>query len=411
MQQNWAGSHRYSAAEIVSVADVEEIRAALRRPGRVHALGTRHSFTDLPDTDGVLIDVTGLEGPGVLDADAATVTVTAGTRYAAIVEQLDAAGFGLPNMGSLPHINVGGATQTATHGSGDARGVLTTAVASLRYLDADGVLHEARRGEGDFAALVVGVGAFGVVVDLTLDLVPRYDVRQDVYAGLSWDALAADLDAVTSFADSVSLFTRWDADVAVWAKRRIEPGTVIPERILDATRSESLAPIGVGPHITELGTPGPWYLRMPHFRADAEPSRGDEIQSEYFVARADAPAAFAALRAVADRFTDELIVTEIRTVAADGLWLSPAHGRDSIAIHFTWENHAQGVRAALVHVEAALAPFAPRPHWGKLHLFDRARLEAVAPRLGDARAVFERIDPAGRFVNDHLVRVGLREPR
>lgn len=411
MAQNWAGSHRYGAAEIVRVSDVEEIRAALRRSGRAHALGTRHSFTDLPDTAGVLIDVTGMEGPGVLDAHAATITVTAGTRYAAIVEQVDAAGFALANMGSLPHINVGGATQTATHGSGDTRGVLTTAVASLRYLDADGGLHVVTREDPDFAALAVGVGAFGIVVDLTLDLVPRYDARQDVYDGLTWEALACDLDAVTSFADSVSLFTRWDADVAVWAKRRIEPDTIIPERVLDATRSATLAPIGVGPHITELGTPGPWYLRMPHFRADAEPSRGDEIQSEYFVARAHASAAFAALRAIADRFTDELIVSEIRTTAADDLWLSPAQGRDSVAIHFTWENHAEGVRAAVAHVEAALTPFAPRPHWGKLHLFDRARLEAVVPQLAAARAVFERIDPDGRFVNDHLVRVGLREPR
>lgn len=220
---------------------------------------------------------------------------------------------------------------------------------------------------------------------------------------------------MTSFAESVSLFTRWEADGAgqLWVKRRVADETSpVPDAVLDARRSpDAVSPIGSGDNITRLGVAGPWYLRVPHFRADAEPSWGGELQSEYFVARADAPAALAAVRAVADGFREHLIVSEIRTAAADGLWLSPAYERDSVALHFTWQNRDAAVRAALVCVEAALEPYAARPHWGKLHLFDRPGLERVVPRLADARAVFERVDPAGRFVNDHLIRVGLREPR
>lgn len=414
MPQNWAQNYTYASPRIVTANSVDDVRAVLAEPGLVHALGTRHSFTDVPDTTGTLIDVTGLEGPAVIDAEAGTARVTAGTRYAVVAEQLHHAGFALHNMGSLPHINVGGATQTATHGSGDARGVLSTAVRSLRYVDASGELREVSRGDADFPALVVGVGAFGVIVDLDLEIEPDYLVRQDVYHGLTWDTLLANVDAVTGAGDSVSLFSRWDeVPGPLWVKRRVAGAEVVAaDAILDAVLSpENVSPLGMGDNITELGTAGPWYLRLPHFRADSEPSRGDEIQSEYFVDRAHAAAALAAVRAIADGFREHLIVTEVRTAAADELWLSPAYQRDSVIIHFTWENRDAEVRAALVDIEAALAPFDARPHWGKLHLFDRERLEAVVPRLADARAVYERIDPDGRFVNDHLVRVGLRDPR
>lgn len=415
MPQNWAQNYTYAAPRIVTANSVDDVRAALAGPGPVHALGTRHSFTDVPDTAGTLIDVTGLEAPAMIDAEAGTARVTAGTRYAVVAEQLHDAGFALHNMGSLPHINVGGATQTATHGSGDARGVLSTAVRSLRYLDASGELREVSRGDADFPALVVGVGAFGIIVDLDLEIEADYLVRQDVYHGLTWTELLADLGSVTGAGDSVSLFSRWDHDVPgpLWVKRRVtDAEAAAAPTVLDASLSpENVSPLGMGDNVTELGTAGPWYLRLPHFRADREPSRGDEIQSEYFVDRAHGAAALAAVREIADGFREHLIWTEIRTAAADELWLSPAYQRDSVIIHFTWENRDAEVRAALVDIEAALAPFAARPHWGKLHLFDRERLEAVVPRLADARAVYERLDPEGRFVNDHLVRVGLRDPR
>lgn len=414
MTGNWAGTYEYRAARHVRVGSEQEVRDALAAGGPVHALGTRHSFTDLPDTAGTLIDMTGLDRPAVIDAENGTVRITAGTRYAVLAAQLHEAGWALHNTGSLPHISVGGATSTGTHGSGNTNGVLSTAVAGVRFLDADGVARELRRGDPDFSAVVVGVGAFGILTELDLDIQPTYDVRQDLYAGITWDAFFADPDAVMTTGDSVSVFTRWGDDLGwVWVKHRAtDAAASAPIEQLGGVLSDiGLAPLGLGDNVTEVGSAGPWYQRLPHFRADAEPSWGNEIQSEYFVDRQDAAAAVRAVRAVAAEFVDHLIWSELRTAAADDLWLSGAYQRDSFIIHFTWENHPDEVTAALGHIERALAPFGARPHWGKRHLFERARIEQVVERLGDARAVFERLDPEGRFVNDHLVRVGLRQAR
>lgn len=414
MPRNWAGTYEYTAPTIVEATSVDDVRAAVARPGRVHALGTRHSFTDLPDTTGTLIDVTGLASVLRLDSEAATARVSAGTRYGDAAVALDEHGWALHNLGSLPHINVGGATATGTHGSGDRNGVLTTAVRALRFVDAAGELREVRRGEPDFAALAVGLGAFGIVVEVDLDIEPSYLVRQDVYGGLQWDALLGDLDAVTSAGYSVSVFTRWEPDAVgdVWVKRRVEADERVPDALLGARRIEASAFEEVlGENRTVLGEPGPWMLRLPHFRLDAQPSFGQEIQTEYFVAREHGADALRAVRELVDRIRPHLIVTEVRTAATDELWLSPAYKRDSVIIHFTWYDHRDEVWALLPDIESALAPFAARPHWGKVHRFDAERIATVHPRLADARAVYERLDPDGRFVNDHLVRVGVREPR
>ncbi|MGZ0712508.1 FAD-binding protein (plasmid) [Coraliomargarita sp. W4R53] len=416
MTRNWAGTYEYTAPHIVeaaSEADVRRIVASV--PGRIHALGTRHSFTDLPDTADVLIDVSPLTGGFVLDEVAGTVTAGGGTRYGDLALWLDERGFALHNLGSLPHISLAGATATGTHGSGNGNGVLTSAVRALRYVDALGDVHDVRQGDPDFSALAVGLGAFGIIVAVTLAIEPTYLMRQDVYRDVSWDAALANLDAVTSAGYSVSIFSTWeDGSIGdVWVKSRVTAAeSSVSDSILDGVRDDTVEPLGGLADVTELGgIVGPWMLRLPHFRLDGAPSFGDEIQTEYFVSREDAPAALRAVQALGHLIRPHLFITELRTAASDSLWLSPAYERDFLAIHFTWKNDPQGVRSVLPLIEAALAPFAARPHWGKLHGFDHAAIELVHPRLADARAVFERIDPDGRFVNDHLVRVGVREAR
>jgi len=399
----------------VTVTSVEDVRRILDAPGRVRALGTRHSFTDLPDTTGTLIDVTGLPTEITLDSDARTVTVSAGTRYGELALWLEQRGWAMGNMGSLPHINVGGAIATGTHGSGDGNPVLSDSVTALRYVGADAELHEVRRGDGDFDALVVGLGAYGVVVAVTLAIQPTFRMRQDVYSGVSWDAALADYDAVTAAGYSVSVFTLWEPESLgfVWVKTRLEDDyAAVPEVLLDGVHAPDAAPLGAIDNVTELGgVPGPWMLRLPHFRLDAQPSFGDEIQTEYFVERRHAAGALRAVQALGDGIRPHLFVSELRTAAADELWLSPAYQRDVVIIHFTWLNHPEGVRSMLPAIEEALAPFDARPHWGKVHGFDRASIERVHPRLADAREVFERLDPDGRFVNAHLEHLGVRERR
>jgi xylitol oxidase len=414
--RNWAGTYEYTAPRTVTARSVDDVRRVVAEPGRVRALGTRHSFTDLPDTRGTLVDVTGFATGFALDEEAQTVTVSAGTRYGVLGQWLDARGWALHNMGSLPHISVAGATATGTHGSGDTNPVLSRSVRALRYVGADAEVRDVRRGDPDFDALVVGLGAYGIVVAVTLDIEPAFRIRQDIYTGVSWSALLAGYDELTSSGYSVSVFSRWVGEAVgyVWVKTRLEAdGDPVPDVLLDGTRTlTGESPLGAEDNVTELGgVPGPWVLRLPHFRLDAEPSFGDEIQSEFLVDRSDAPAALTAVRALGDSIKPHLIWTELRTAAADDLWLSPAYRRDIAAIHFTWRNHPEAVAALIARIETALEPFAARPHWGKLHGFDRAAIERVHPRLADVRAVFERLDPEGRFTNAHLERVGVREPR
>jgi len=413
----WAGTHTFAAPQLVVARSIDEAVAAVRdcvdSGAPVRALGTRHSFNDIADTTGTLVTLTEVPADPVLDAAAHTVTVGAGTRYGILASWLEAHGWALHNMGSLPHISVAGATQTGTHGSGITNGCLTTAVRALEYIDANGDVRTVRAGDPDFPALAVGLGAFGVITRVTLAIEPTYTVAQSIWRGIGWDTLLDSPKALLSAAYSLSVFTRWGTPELeqVWVKAKVGVDPALaPDWMGGAAMTHhTLLAEGNPADLTDHdGTPGPWLTRLPHFRLDGTPSNGNEIQTEYVVDLADAAAALRAVRALAEAIDPLLLITELRTIAADELWLSGAYRRDTLAIHFTWRPLAQEVAAVLPAVEEALAPFAARPHWGKWHAFDATRLDEVHPRLGAARDVFERLDPAGRFANDHLRRLGVR---
>lgn len=410
MERTWAGTHTFAAEAIHHARSVAEVQELVARHPRVRALGTRHSFNDLADGPGILVTTTAIDPDLVLDEAARTVTVGGGTPYGVLAAWLDERGWALHNLGSLPHISIAGATATGTHGSGVANGSLSTAVAGLQFVTADGGLLDVRRGDPDFDGMVVHLGALGIVTRITLDVQPSYLVRQDVYDDLPWEALLDDFDAVASAGYSVSVFLDWVGPTVrgVWVKSRMDAAADIPDDLFGARRDPRTKGLfaDVDDNVTvQGGEPGPWSLRLPHFRLDRTPSNGDEIQSEYFVARSDAAAALAAVRALADRIAPHLLISELRTVAADELWLSPAYRRDSLAIHFTWANRPADVLAVLPELEAALAPFDPRPHWGKVTLL--ADVASRYPRADEFRALAARLDPTGKFRNTALERLGL----
>lgn len=403
-QTNWAGTHTY-AGRIEHPRSVDELRSLVARSPRVRALGSRHSFNDIADSE-VLVSLSELPADIDIDSGASTVRVAAHVPYAPVAQAVDAAGLALHNMGSLPHISVGGATATATHGSGLRLGNLSTAVTGLELVTADGGTLRLDRSDARFPGAVVHLGALGVVTHVTLALQPRYALRQDVYLGVPWDEVLADPAGVFGAAYSVSVFTHWSGDRTeqVWLKSRdlAQPG--------DAWRGGARATVQVAPvedggdNTTLQGEAGSWHARLPHFRFDTQPSaQGDEIQSEYFVALEDAAPALSAVRALAGRIDPLLLVTELRVVAADDLWLSTAYGRDSLAIHFTWRAMPAEVTAVLPVIEAALAPFAPRAHWGKW--FADAHAAERYPRFGDAVGLMRELDPAGTFRNAYTERV------
>ncbi|MET7835567.1 FAD-binding protein [Micromonospora sediminicola] len=397
---NWAGNVRWSARDRHRPTSVDEVRRLVAGADRVRAVGTGHSFNRLGDTAGTQITLAGLPPTVALDPDRSTVTVAAGVRYGDLATALHDQGYALRNLASLPHISVAGSVATATHGSGPTNGNLDTAVAALELVTADGDLLTVDRTDPRFAGLVVNLGALGVVTRLTLDVVPTFAVRQYVRLGLPRAALDEALDA----AYSVSVFTGWRSDRfdQVWIKQDVDQAPP-PADWLDTVAADTPRhPVpGMSPeHCTaQLGEAGPWHERLPHFRLGFTPSSGDELQSEWHVARADAAAALAALDPVAGRIAAVLQVCELRTVAADELWLSPNFRRDTLAVHFTWVGDPVAVAPVLAEVEQRLAPFAPRPHWGKL--FERDPAPAY-PRHGDFRALLREFDPAGKFRTPEL---------
>lgn len=406
-ERNWAGNLLYSARRLHRPTSIGQLQELIASSAQIRVLGSRHSFNAIADCD-ELVSLRGLPAELRIDSAAATVSCAAGVTYGELAPALQANGIALANLGSLPHISVGGAIATATHGSGDRLGNLASSVAGVELVTSNGELLELRRGDRDFDGAVVGLGALGAVTRVTLDVEPAYEVAQRVYEQLPWRAIDEHFDELSAAGDSVSVFTLWGEQAgALWVKRRVAAQVMALDELFGARAATGARhPItGVDPEActSQLGVPGPWHERLPHFRLDFTPSAGAELQSEYLLDRRDARAAIEALRALAPRIRPLLYVSEIRTVAADTLWMSPEYCRDSVAIHFTWKPDQDAVEGLLASVEDALEPFAPRPHWGKLFLTAPAEIAARYVRLGDFAELLGRLDPRGAFRNDWLV--------
>ena len=411
-ETNWAGNIVYRAARVARPRSVSEAQDLVASGGQVRAVGAGHSFNRIADTPGVLISLADL--PPVIDIDpgAGAVTVAGGIRFGELTGQLDAAGFALPSLASLPHLSVAGAVATATHGSGDAQGNLATTVSRLELITADGSVRTLRRDTGgeEFRGCVVGLGSLGVVTALTLDLVAAFSVRQYVYEGLPAAVLQSHFDEIFGSAYSVSVFTNWRGDrhSQLWLKvRDDEPDGWQPAlRWMDATLADrQLHPIPGGDpgHATQqLGVPGPWHERLPHFRAEFTPSSGQELQSEYLVARQVAAGAFDALASLGSLLAPVLQIAEIRTVAPDDLWLSPSFQRDTVALHFTWIKDTAAVTPVIAAMEHLLTPLGARPHWAKVFGMPPHVVRALYPRSADFQDLLSRYDPAGKFRNGFI---------
>ncbi|WP_371483812.1 FAD-binding protein [Kitasatospora sp. NBC_00315] len=406
--RNWAGNITFRAARQHRPSSVDELRRIVADAEHVRALGTGHSFNRIADTDGDLVRLDGLPRRIDVDPASSTVTVSAGLRYAQLAEHLHARGHALANLASLPQISVAGACTTATHGSGNGRQNLAAAVAAVRLVGPDGGLTELRREnpQDRLDGAVVALGALGIVTDVTLDVEPTYEVAQWVYTGLSGDRLTENFEEISGAAYSVSVFTDWASDDnQVWLKRRTDredPGHLGRTWLGARCADRPLHPIpGISPaHCTEqLGVPGPWHERLPHFRPDFTPSSGAELQSELILPRTAAAEAFEALRRLGHRIAPVLQTAEIRTIAADDLWLSPAHRQDSVALHFTWIEQAAAVLPVIEAVEAVLVPLGARPHWGKLTTLAPGTLAGRYERAADFRQLMLDHDPAGKLRN------------
>jgi alditol oxidase len=432
--KNWAGNLEYSTANVTYPETVEQVQAVVKQADKLRTLGTQHCFNKIADSPHQLVSTKKLSKILALDAEKKTVTVEAGVRYGTLGEYLQAKGFALRNLASLPHISVAGSIATATHGSGVKNGNLATEVSGLEFVTGTGdVVTLTREKDGEqFNGAVVHLGGLGVVTKVTLDIVPTYQVSQVVYENLPFAELEKNFEAIMSSGYSVSLFSDWQKNVIseVWVKNRlggnqtaqpqpgvigIQPGKAIgsggqtvqakPELFGAKLATRNLHPIRelASENCTDqMGVPGPWHERLPHFKMNFTPSSGKELQAEYFIPFGNGVAALKAINSLGDKWIHDLFISEVRTIAADNLWMSTAYKRPSVAIHFTWKQHTNEVMGLLPLVEEQLAKFGARPHWGKLFTIPAAQLKARYERYADFQQLLRQYDPKGKFRNEFL---------
>ena len=407
---NWAGNYRYSTDRLHMPKSVEEVQTVVKSCSQLKALGARHSFNGIADSTANQISLKNLQDMA-LDRTTHTVTVGAGVTYGHLAPYLHENGYALHNLASLPHISVIGACSTATHGSGVKNGNLATPVSALEIVTADGdVVVMSRSRDENFRGADVGLGGIGVVTKVTLDVLHTFDVAQVIYENLSFAKLEGHLDEIFASGYSVSLFTDWQDHrvTQVWIKRRVEQGSTPkfePEFFGAKRATQKLHPLAghSAENCTEqMGIPGPWYERLPHFRMNFTPSSGAELQSEYFVPRGRGYEAILAVERLRDHITPHLFITELRTIDADDLWMSPCYKRPSMAIHFTWKPEWPAVKSVVPMIEERLAPFEAKPHWAKLFTMAPARLQSLYPKLPEYRELLKRYDPNGKFRNEYL---------
>lgn len=412
IRTNWAGNLEYSAAIFYRPRTIGELQEQVRSSDKLRVLGTRHCFNDVADSTNTQISLERLERTMELNEEDQTVTIDGSVTYGELCPFLDDRGFALHNLASLPHISVAGACATATHGSGINNGNLATAIQGIEFIDADGELHQLSQGDDKFKGAVVALGSLGVVTKLTLNIQPSYQMRQFVYLELPVSELEDNFDEIMSAGYSVSLFTDYQSDTVnqVWIKQKIEDGADLSDTETEFYGAK-LANRNVHPIIDlsavncteQMGVPGPWYNRLPHFRLQFTPSSGKELQAEYFVPQEHAVETYQILSSMKSELEPLLMISEVRTIAEDDLWVSTANGRPSVAFHFTCEQNWEELSKVLPVIEEKLRPFDVRPHWGKMFTMNSSQLESVYPQMNDFRDLISEYDPNGKFHNSFIL--------
>jgi len=405
--KNWSGNIEYRPAEIARPESISELQKVVADSRKVRAYGSGHSFNTLADTDGTLIAFSEFDKNIEIDSSKMLVRVPAGVRYGEVAPKLHANGFALRNMGSLPHITVVGATSTGTHGSGVGNKNLSGSIAEIELITATG--DAITLDQSELPAARVALGSIGIIHHLTLDIVPTYDVAQTVYFDLPFVQLISNLDAILSAGYSVSVLSMWGDEFVdqVWVKSKIGTNPVLTQNEwfgakLATRKSNPIREADSAAATEQFGLPGPWFERLPHFKLDFTPSFGEELQTEYFIDRKDAPAALHAIYKIREELSELIMVCEMRTVAQDENWLSEAYGRETFVFHFTWRPNIPAVEKLLLKIEASLEPFKARPHWGKVFTNNAFDFSSLYPKFNSFLTYRGTYDPSRKFVNKLL---------
>jgi L-gulono-1,4-lactone dehydrogenase len=424
--RNWAGNQRATAAAVAQPATTAEVgaivAAAAAAGGTVKPVGSGHSFTPAALTSGTRLELNRLTGVVSADVASGLVTVRAGTTLRQLNAALAGLGLAMPNLGDIDAQTISGALATGTHGTGAAYGCLSTFVEALELVTGDGTVLRCSASENPdvFAAARVGVGALGVVTEVTLRCIPAFMLRAeerpaplaDVFAGL--DDWIAGNDHVEFFWFPYTERAQTKANNVVAAHDRPLPGwrrwlddDFLSNRVFAGVCRVGRAMPATVPTLNAVSARGlsPRTYTATSHEIFVTPRRVRFMEMEYGVPRAALADVFDGLRRVIDALPYKIVFpVEVRFTAGDDIWLSHGYGRDNayVAIHqyvgMPYEEYFRGF-------EAVCAAMGGRPHWGKLHYRDAASLREAYPRFDDFLAVRDRLDPRRVFANDYTARV------
>ena len=410
--KNWAGNLEYSTGNVHYPKTIAEVQELVKKYEKIKALGSRHSFNKIADSTQNQVSLKELNKVVSLDKASNTVTVEGGMRYGELAPFLHENGYALHNLASLPHITIAGAIATATHGSGMNNGNLSTGVSAIEFVNAAGdIVSLSKQKDGDlFNGVVVALGTVGVATKITLALQPTFNMKQVVYRNLPMSELKNNFGNIEAAGYSVSLFTDWKNKNIneVWIKSRIEnenSAAAAPELFGAKLATQNMHPVenqSAANCTEQMGVPGPWFERMPHFKMGFKPSTGKELQSEFFVPIEHAYEAIMAMEELHEKITPHLFISEIRTIKADDLWMSPCYKQTCVALHTTWKQETDVVMKLIPLVEEKLAPFNARPHWAKLFTISPSVLQSRYEKLNDFKQLINQYDPGGKFRNEFL---------
>lgn len=411
--QNWSGIEQCRPHALAEPADDAAVAALLKSAGGpVRCVGAGHSFTALVPTEGTLLSLDRIAGLSTYSKSALTATLHGGTRLAQVSGQLDAVGLALRN---LPDINVqslAGAISTATHGTGAELPAMHADVSALRLVTPKGEMIDIGQRDPDLlAAARVSLGSLGVITQVTMNVVPAFNLRRKVWLApvqemlerapelarthrhfefyyLPFTGYAAAITHVAHNGNEVAMPPSQDEDMLRDLRRlRDWLGSYPQLRRWSAARL-------IDPSLTEHATNRSWLLL-----STSRPTRFNE--TECHVPREAGIACVREVIRTLEKRNEVFFPLEFRFVKGDDAWLSPFYRRDScsIAVHAA---HGEPYDYLMSEIGPVFRKFGGRPHWGKLHNLKAAELAALYPRWNDFLELRRSLDPAGRMLNPHL---------
>lgn len=418
---NWAGTATTRPRDVAEPRGVDELADLIHRTrardGRIKAVGSGHSFTAIAAAADVLVRLDAYRPAPVIDTKTRRVTVGAGTPLHELNRLLAEHGLALPNLGDIDAQTIAGATATGTHGTGARFGGLATFITGVRLVDGTGTVRQYTDGDPELPGVAVNLGALGIATDITLQCVPAFQLHADERP-MPLDTVLAEFDALAADNDHFEFYWFPNADRAL-VKRNNRYGHAPPlpklrgwfddeflsNRVFGLACRMGKAVPGLVPAVTAVSARA-LSARTYTDRSDrvfCSPRRVKFVEMEYAVPRAAYAEAFAGIRKAAGRHR-VVFPVEVRVAAADDLWMSTAHGRDSayFAVH---QYRGMPYRDYFAEVEAVMRDLGGRPHWGKLHTRAAADLAADYPRMADFTGLRDHLDPDRVFTNPYLQRV------